>query len=79
MFSPCPCCGGKAAYYDSLEGYGILFGVTVRCTACGLRTAPATFGNTGKCGGSMTREGERVARALVRMRWEQRINPAVCG
>ena len=69
----CPCCGGAAALETRPEAYGLMWGVSVHCTRCGLRTAPVMYGNTGKLVDTYpSREGRREAELTAKLRWQRR-------
>ena len=74
---PCPCCGGAATLETRPEAYGLMWGVAVRCTRCGLRTAPVLYGDTGSLIDTMpSREGRREAELVARLRWQRRTPPS---
>lgn len=70
---PCPMCGGRAVLIDTQEGYGLQWAAVVRCTRCGLRTAPAIYGSTGLLWDTpATREGREEAEITAKLRWQRR-------
>lgn len=69
----CPMCGGRPVLEDRTEAYGLMWGVTVKCTRCGLRTAPVLYGCTGKLYDTVaSREGRHEAELTAKLRWQRR-------
>lgn len=69
---PCPCCKGKGVYHKS-EGAYFAWQLKIKCTNCGMSTAPAFFGNNGRIKyEQVSDEGITQAQHTVLRRWNTR-------